>query len=305
MRELYLDLLFNYAKANKNVVIITGDLGFGALDNFFKELPDQIYNLGIAEQSIVSIAAGLASEGKDVFIYSIANFISLRVLEQIRNDLCYHRLPVKILAIGTGYSYGQLGFSHHGTEDVSAVRSLPGIMILNPADYYEAKMVFDLMLDSEVPVYIRLDKNNSKLHSHDLKKSLAPVKILGDGKTAIFVSGRILAEVMETIFSEKELVNDIKLFSCPVIKPLKLSYNYLNSFKPINKIILIEEHNLSGGFGSMILEELVDAKFNIKLDKIVRIGIDDVYSSDVGERDYLLTISRVLKRLKDELRSVE
>jgi len=302
MRDLFLELLFNYAKNNKNVVILTGDLVYGALDKFFKELPNQIYNLGIAEQSIVSIAAGLASEGKDVFIYSIANFISFRVLEQIRNDLCYHRLPVKILAIGTGYSYGQLGFSHHGTEDVSAVRSLPGIMILNPADYFEAKMVFQLMLDSKLPVYIRLDKNNSKLHSHELKKSFAPIKILGDGETSIFVSGRILAEVMEAIYSEKELLNDIKLFSCPVIKPLALSYKYLNSYGPTKKMILIEEHNLSGGFGSMILEELVDAKFNLNLDKIVRIGIDDFYLSDVGERDYLLTISKVLEKLKDELR---
>jgi len=301
MRDLYLELLFNYAKVNKNVVIITGDLGFGALDNFFKELPDQIYNLGIAEQSIISIAAGLASEGKDVFIYSIANFISLRVLEQIRNDLCYHRLAVKILAIGTGYSYGQLGFSHHATEDISVVRSLPNIMILNPSDQQEVRLSFKLSIESKMPVYIRLDKTTQEIHQRSLDKSLSPLKVLGSGDIVIFASGRIVKDVYDALVQLDNITNRITLFSCPVIRPIRIDLTFLNSIPTIAKLITVEEHNLSGGFGSMIMEKLNDSKFDINLNKVIRLGIHDVIVEDVGDRDYLIGNKKIISSLISEL----
>jgi transketolase len=301
MRDLYLELLFNYAKANKNVVIITGDLGFGALDNFFKELPDQIYNLGIAEQSIVSIASGLASEGKEVFIYSIANFISLRVLEQIRNDLCYHRLPVKILAIGTGYSYGQLGFSHHATEDISVIRSLPNIMILNPSDQEEVRLTFKLSIETKIPVYIRLDKITQEIHQKSLEKSFFPLKVIGNGDIIVLASGRIVKDVFDTLVQLDNITNRITLYSCPVIKPIRIDLTFLNSIPTISKLITVEEHNLSGGFGSMIIEKLNESKFDINLNKVIRIGINDVMVEEVGDRDYLIGNKKIISNLISEL----
>jgi transketolase len=301
MRELYLELLFNYAKANKNVVIITGDLGFGALDNFFKELPDQIFNLGIAEQSIVSIAAGLASEGKNVFIYSIANFISLRVLEQIRNDLCYHRLPVKILAIGTGYSYGQLGFSHHATEDISVIRSIPNIMILNPSDQQEVRLSFKLSIETKIPVYIRLDKTTQEIHQKSLEKSFFPLKVIGNGDIIVLASGRIVKDVFDTLVQLDNITNRITLYSCPVIKPIRIDLTFLNSIPTISKLITVEEHNLSGGFGSMIIEKLNESKFDINLNKVIRIGINDVMVEEVGDRDYLIGNNKIISSLISEL----
>jgi transketolase len=301
MRDLYLELLFNYAKANKNVVIITGDLGFGVLDNFFKELPDQIYNLGIAEQSIVSIASGLASEGKEVFIYSIANFISLRVLEQIRNDLCYHRLPVKILAIGTGYSYGQLGFSHHATEDISVIRSLPNIMILNPSDQEEVRLTFKLSIETKIPVYIRLDKITQEIHQKSLEKSFFPLKVIGNGDIIVLASGRIVKDVFDTLVQLDNITNRITLYSCPVIKPIRIDLTFLNSIPTISKLITVEEHNLSGGFGSMIIEKLNESKFDINLNKVIRIGINDVMVEEVGDRDYLIGNKKIISNLISEL----
>ena len=158
MRDEFLKGLFVEAKKNKKLMLLTADLGFGALDKFKKELPDQYLNIGIAEQNMTSIAAGLAKEGFKVLTYSIANFNTLRCLEQIRNDICYPCLDVTIISTGGGFSYGQLGMSHFAIEDLSIMRSLPNMNIYAPACKEQAGKLPNEITSSSNPKYVRLDK---------------------------------------------------------------------------------------------------------------------------------------------------
>ena len=141
MRDVFIAALSEIAAANPDVIIITGDLGFGVLDDFERNFPRQYINAGVAEQNMTAVAAGLALSGKIVFTYSIANFPTLRCLEQLRNDVCYHKANVIAVSIGGGFSYGGLGASHHATEDIAIMRALPNMHALVPSDAWEVKGV--------------------------------------------------------------------------------------------------------------------------------------------------------------------
>ena len=134
MRDIFIAELSKLAEENSDIILITGDLGFGVLDNFAECFPDQYLNIGVAEQNMTGVATGLALEGYKVFTYSIANFTTLRCLEQIRNDACYHDANVNVVSIGGGFGYGSLGMSHHATEDLSIMRAIPGLDVIAPSN---------------------------------------------------------------------------------------------------------------------------------------------------------------------------
>ena len=139
MRNKFIQVLLDRARQDSRIMLVTGDLGFGVLDEFERELPTQFINAGVAEQSMIGTAAGLASTGKLVFVYSIANFNTLRCLEQIRNDISYANFPVVIVSVGAGYAYGPQGYTHHAVEDIAALRPMPNIEVLVPSDLYEVE----------------------------------------------------------------------------------------------------------------------------------------------------------------------
>ena len=149
MRNAFLNSLICIAEKDKDLILLTGDLGFGLFDDFESRFPGQFFNVGIAEQNMTGIAAGLALEGKKVFTYSLANFPTLRCLEQIRNDVCYHNLNVNIVTSGGGFSYGQLGMSHHATEDISIMRALPNVTVVVPSNAWEASHATKELYNSE------------------------------------------------------------------------------------------------------------------------------------------------------------
>src|SRR5215472_10399304 len=138
MRDAFIEALFDLAAHDRRIMLLVGDLGFGVVTRFKTELPDQFVNVGVAEQNMAGLAAGLALSGRIVFTYSIANFPTIRCLEQIRNDICYHDCDVKIVAVGGGLAYGSLGMSHHATEDIAVMRALPNMTVLAPNDPLEA-----------------------------------------------------------------------------------------------------------------------------------------------------------------------
>ena len=150
MRDAFIESLSKIAENDKDIFLITGDLGFGVLDNFSEKFPSQFLNVGVAEQNMTGIAVGLALSGYKVFTYSIANFTTLRCLEQIRNDACYHNANVNVVSIGGGFGYGALGMSHHATEDLSIMRSLPNIEVIAPGDDFETT---EATSDSETTVF--------------------------------------------------------------------------------------------------------------------------------------------------------
>src|SRR6185503_15638695 len=158
VRTAFLDTLYELAKADKNVVFVTGDLGFSVVERFMAELPEQFVNAGVAEQNMTSLAAGMALMGKTVFTYSIANFPTLRCLEQVRNDVCYHEANVKVVAVGGGFTYGAMGASHHATEELGVMRMMPGMVVVAPADPVEARAATRALVAHRGPCYIRLGK---------------------------------------------------------------------------------------------------------------------------------------------------
>ncbi|MDD3412314.1 MAG: transketolase, partial [Eubacteriales bacterium] len=158
MRNTFTRCLEDYARAHEELVLVTGDLGFGVLFPYMKEFPDRFFNAGISEQAMMSMAAGLALEGHTVVVYSIGNFPTLRCLEQIRNCCAYHDANVKIVCVGAGFVYGVLGMTHHATEDMSALRLLPGVKVYAPADAAETEAVMGPFLSEPGVAYLRIGR---------------------------------------------------------------------------------------------------------------------------------------------------
>ncbi len=285
MRDDFLKRLFIEAKNNKKIILLTADLGFGALDKFKKELPNQYLNIGIAEQNMTSIAAGLAKEGFKVLTYSIANFNTLRCLEQIRNDVCYPNLDVTIISTGGGFSYGQLGMSHFAIEDLSILRTLPNMNIFVPSCKDQAANLVENILFTNTPKYIRLDKGNEynkKDYNKKLNNGLSTVKL--GGQISIFVIGSILKEAIEASdILEKKNIN-VNIIQIHTFKPLDVKQ--IKSFlKSSTFVVTIEENMLINGLGDCISSICMEMKDRPK--KIEKIGIPDEYPKVVGDQNYL------------------
>lgn len=286
MRDTFVRTLLGIAKKDKNVYIITGDLGFGVLKPFWTELPDQIINAGIAEQNMTSIAAGLAMQGKTVYTYSIGNFPTLRCIEQIRNDCAYHNANVKVVCVGGGFVYGSLGMSHHATEDIAMMRSLPDVTVLAPGDLVEAEAATKAIYEMPGTCYLRLGRGGEKriherLDGFTIGKA---VEIQKGEKVAIFSTGAIFDEVNEACEQLKLQGVLPTVYTFPTVKPIDKEV-ILTCAKTHKAIVTVEEHNLSGGFGSAVAEVLAEAD-GVKA-KLVRVALDDRYSCIVGSQKYL------------------
>jgi transketolase len=289
MRDTFVNTLIEIAKKDKNVHLITGDLGFGVLKPFWEQLPDQFTNAGIAEQNMTSFAAGLALEGKTVFTYSIGNFPTLRAIEQIRNDCAYHNANVKIVCVGGGFVYGSLGMSHHATEDISIMRALPDVTVLAPGDLVEAEYSTRAIYEHPGTCYLRLGRGGEKrIHDEidDFKIGKA-IKIKAGEKIAIFSTGGIFDEAMEA----SELLSNVgikpSLYTFPTVKPIDREVIERCAIE-YDLIVTVEEHNIIGGFGSAVSEIL--AELGGRSARLLRIGLNDKYSSIVGSQMYLRDI---------------
>lgn len=286
MRDTFVKTLLEIAKKDKNVYIVTGDLGFGVLRPFWEELPDQIINAGIAEQNMTSIAAGLALQGKIVYTYSIGNFPTLRCIEQIRNDCAYHNANVKVVCVGGGFVYGSLGMSHHATEDIAMMRSLPDVTVVAPGDLVEAACATKAIYETPGTCYLRLGRGGEKqIHESIENFEIGKAIKIKDGKNvALFSTGAIFDEVDEAC-KELEAEGIIPtVYTFPTVKPIDKE-TILKCAADYSTIITVEEHNLSGGFGSAVAEVL--AEQSDAQAKLVRIALDDRYSCIVGSQKYL------------------
>ena len=286
MRDTFVKTLLEIAKQDKNVYIVTGDLGFGVLKPFWTELPDQIINAGIAEQNMTSVAAGLAMQGKIVYTYSIGNFPTLRCIEQIRNDCAYHNANVKVVCVGGGFVYGSLGMSHHATEDIAMMRALPDVTVLAPGDLVEAECATKAIYKQEGTCYLRLGRGgekriHEKLETFTIGKA---IEIQKGEKVAVFSTGAIFDEVYEACEQLKTQGIVPTVYTFPTVKPIDREV-VLDCAATHNAIVTVEEHNLSGGFGSAVAEVLAECG-GVKA-KLVRVALDDRYSCIVGSQKYL------------------
>jgi transketolase len=292
MRDAFVSTLLEIAEKDSNVYLITGDLGFGILKPFWEKLPSQFLNLGIAEQNMTGFAAGMAMEGKIVFLYSIGNFPTLRCMEQIRNDCAYHQADVKIVSSGQGLDYGALGMSHHATEDIAMMRALPELTVMAPADISEVKYITRAIYKHKGTCYMRLGRKSDSLINHiidDFQIGKAYQIKAGKG-IAIFSTGAILMDVMDAT----ELLNNNGIYpgiyAFPTIKPIDKTMIEACCGQ-YDLIVTVEEHNIAGGFGSAICE-VVSGLLSYR-PRILRIGIEDQYVSIVGSCEYLKACCKI------------
>ena len=268
------------AQQDKNVIYLTADSGEGGLDLMFRRnFPDRAFDFGIAEENMVAAAAGLATAGKRPFIYTAAPFLAYRTFEFIRNDICLQNVNVKLIGTGSGLSVSTLGPTHHTTEDIGILRTLPGLTIFSPATPIQAYACMFAAWRVEGPVYIRLGLNREReflKEGYTLKK----LDIIREGeKIIIITTGSILEEVVQAAEMLEQNVGSVKVINVPVIKRINIK-PIVEDMKKAKLVCVVEEHNVLGGLGTIIVDEINKANCVIP---IFKIGLEDSFSVGYGE----------------------
>ena len=287
MRTAFIQTLLELAQNDPRIVLIVGDLGFGVVTPFMEKLPQQFINAGVAEQNMTGIAAGMALSGKIAFTYSIANFPVLRCLEQIRNDVCYHKANVRIVAIGGGMTYGSLGPSHHATEDIAMMRALPDMLVVCPGDPLEARLATQALIDYQGPAFLRIGRaGEPQVHKSMPEFKLGKAITLRPGRDITLIStGGMLANTVAAAQMLSDAGVEVQVLSMHTVKPLDTAA-VLAAARNTLAIFTVEEHSIIGGLGGAVAEVIAESGVYPKLFK--RIGLDGTFSSIVGDQSYLL-----------------
>ena len=283
MRGEFVRSLIQIAQLDSRIVLLTGDLGYGSIEDFQKTFPQRFFNLGIAEQSLLSVAAGMASQGLRPFVYSIGNFPTFRALEQLRNDVAFMKLPVTTVTSGTGFSYGTSGYTHHLIEDIAILQSLD-IDIYSPGDNSHIKTFLETILSNGRSAYLRLDRQDVN--------SMTPVQVIDPfcktaaAKEKIDVVLIGLGTIANVLFEVSKELNSVG-YKCKVF--CIGNFAHIESFAEQLSIsnlpiVVVEDHILSGGLGSLFLETLTNPK------QLLRLGIEKINHHVTGSREYLQRI---------------
>lgn len=285
MRNAFIDELVLQARKNKNIALVVGDLGYKVIEPFAEEFPDRFINAGVAEQNMTGLAAGMASEGFHVFTYSIANFPTFRCAEQIRNDVDYHNLPVTIVTVGGGLSYGNLGYSHHAIQDYALIRTMPNMLISAPGDPLEVRASLKYLVNNPQPSYLRIGKAGEATF-HTKLPELSPYNWVlvkqGTGSNCFLTTGATLKYAIE--WSKDSRYENYSIYTLP-LWGMKGKENQIQFLSKFNHIITVEDHLYDGGFGSWLLESTSNMK-GIK-DKIEIKALNSFVCGAVGSQDYL------------------
>ena len=286
MRAVFNKTLLELAKKDKRIHMVLADIGYGEIEPFRDTFPERYYNVGVAEQNMTGVACGIAMEGNIAITYSIANFPTLRCLEQIRNDVCYHNANVKIVIIGGGVSYGALGMSHHSTEDIAIMRALPNMVVEVPCDNYEAIAATHAMIEYNGPFYYRCGyKGEKDIHQGPIDFKIGKANIVSEGKDiTLMFAGPIGSEVVEAAEMLKAEGINCRVVSMHTIKPIDKEM-ILDSAKNTGGIVTVEEHNLMGGLGSAVAEVLCDE--GVTPAKFKRLAFPDVNVAKIGGQKWI------------------
>jgi len=308
MRDAFITALYELAKRDSNIIILSNDFGAPALDRFRNDLPKQFINAAISEQNIISTAAGLAKGGKKVVVYSIATFITLRALEQIKIDLCVMNLPVTILSVGTGYAYSTDGPTHHATEDIAVMRAMSGMKIYSPSDANMSAALVETITNLSGPQYIRLDrgkypikhaignsiKNGFSVWNESSKPKIAIISTGGMFHRALAVSDVLSADGVDSLA--------IDLYQLKPLQPEVLG----QVLKKCKAVVTLEEHTQNGGVGSIVAELIADENLMLPL-KRVAIKDEQLYAYGARENLHLdrgLDVGSAVDGVKDFLQKI-
>ena len=321
MNSAYVGKLIELAEKDNNVIHMLADSGTGLDEMFRRYFPNQIYNFGIAEQNMISAAAGMATAGKIPFVFTAGAFLAYRGMEFIRDDICFQNLNVKLVGMGSGLSWSSLGPTHHTTEDVSVLRALPNLMILCPATPNQVGACVQKAYEHKGPVYIKIEMNHEKefydtdcsISDSGMDVSFGENSVLNANvtdnknivKCSFFVTGSILEEVMSA--AEMLLAEgiDVKVINVTQLKPFSAE-TAIDIMLKSEYIFSIEEHNVYGGLGSILAETIA---YNGLSKKVIPIGLEDVFATGYGTHsavrkannlDAQSIFDRVLKEIRDE-----
>ena len=284
--EVFAETLLDLAKKDKDIIVVTSDSrGSGKLTNFGKELPDQIIEVGIAEQNLVGICAGLSSAGKKVFGVSPSSFLTARSLEQIKNDIAYSNYPVTLVGISAGISYGQLGSTHHSIHDIAVLRAINNIDIVVPADNFETRHSIINAVNYSKPLFIRFGKKPMlKIHNDDTSFIIGKGIKINEGKDILFVT---TGETAQRALLATEILHKKNIYSSHInihtLKPFDDDL-LIESLSKVKAIISVEEHSESGGLGEKCAS--IISQHNIKIPFKI-IGFPDEYMINGSQSDVL------------------
>ena len=288
MRDAFALRLAQLAAIDSRVTFVTGDLGFGVFEAFAEEFPSQYLNVGVAEQNMIGVSTGMALTGRVVFAYSIGNFPVLRCLEQIRNDAAYHDANVKVVSIGGGFSYGPLGMSHHATEDLSIMRSIPAVTTLVPGTVEDVPAIIDAAFELQGTCYIRLDKSHGTEvgDAEPFRLDSWRVMSAGDSVTLISVGG-ILGEVQRAAAVLNNQGLSTRVVNATQMAPLGHG-EVLRCVGSAGLVVTVEENVVRGGLGGLVAEALAGSAQRARM---VALGLQNSFVSDIGSQQYLRSTS--------------
>ena len=290
IRDAFFDRICEIATKDKDVIFITADADAFSLRRYKKDLPDQFVNVGVAEQNMVAVSAGLALSGKKVFIYAIIPFITMRCYEHIKVNICSMNLPVTIIGAGSGLSFGNDGPTHHAMQDIAVMRTLPEITILNPCDGPSAAACAEIAYESNSPVYARIDKGVFPALYNGRDNFLEGMKVIRDISDINIISTGFMSQQAVEIADElKERSIDVGIIDLCKIKPINESL-LMELISQSELLVTLEENSILGGIGTVLSEILVDFGQNIPLK---RIALEDKQHFEYGSREWLHTSCKI------------
>ena len=302
MRKAFNEELLAAAHLDSRINMVLADIGYGEIESFASAFPSRFVNCGVAEQNMTGVACGVAMEGNIAITYSIANFPTLRCLEQIRNDVCYHNANVKIVIIGGGMAYGPLGISHHSTEDLAIMRALPNMKVIAPCDILEARSAVHAMLAYNGPVYYRCGyKGEKNVHDAPVKFEIGKAIKVRDGHDAtIIFTGTIGYNCKLAVEALAKEGVKVSLVSMHTVKPIDKNA-VIEAATKTGGILTVEEHNICGGLGSAVADVLMDSGHGGI--KFKRIALPDINVSKIGSQDWLrdqygMGVNDIVKEIK-------
>ena len=280
MQNAYISKLLELAEQDSSILHLLADSGTGYDEMFRRNYPEQIINFGIGEENMVAAAAGLAAVGKTPFVYTAGAFLCYRALEFIRNDICFQNLNVKITGMGSGLSWSSLGPTHHTTEDIAVLRSLPNILILSPSTPNQTAAAVETAYRHTGPVYIRIGMNREKeFFANGYHLEIGKNDLIYDGEqTAVFTTGSILEEAADAVATLRSGGIAVKLINVTTIKPFPVEDVCLQ-LAGMEYAVVIEEHNVHGGLGGIIAETIASCGLGVKLSVI---GLEDCFAVGYG-----------------------
>lgn len=287
MRTAFIKKLVELADVDPDIYLLIADYGYSVVELFKDRFPDRFINVGISEQNMIGVAAGLALAGKKVFVYSVVPFVTMRCLEQVRIDLCYQNLPVRVVGIAAGLAFGPAATTHHSIEDLALMCSLPNMTVISPANSLDVQELLPSVNHLPGPVYLRLGRGGPGMaYPSNTRVNLGEnVEVFSSNKNLFLVTGEIFSVAFSAVQKLRDMGIDCGLVNIHTMKPLTLDF-ILSRANSLNAIFTLEEHSVVGGLGQQMASFLCQ-NLNKKI-LFKSFALPDAYFHEIGTRDYLL-----------------